>query len=510
MTKLPTGASNRNWPATLLMLLCTIVWILFWYWDTARAMLAIWARSDTYAHAFIVPPITLWLIWRKRNELARLLPEPTLWMTPPILVTTVVWLLGELTAVNALTQVALVTLLILVIVSTIGIRVSRQIAFPLAFLLLCVPVGDFMMPKLMEWTAWFTVAALRASGIPVYQEGLQFVIPSGYWSVVEACSGIRYIIASVTVGTLFAYLNYVTLRRRLIFIAISFIVPVIANWLRAYMIVLIGHISGNKLAVGVDHLIYGWVFFGIVIMAMFAIGARWSENGATEAQTATPQSTLASSGHPPWLVLLVVTFLTALGPLSNIAINNADRAAPAIMGSLPPPAAWAQVPPFTAWSPAYENASAVAQATFDGGSGPVGVYIAFYRGQGYGRKLITSTNTLVASNDKVWSVVSRSSIQTALERLPQAVRKTDILSKEGNKEERFVVWHWYWINGRVTTSDIEAKWLTALSRLRGQGDDSAVVMLFTPAENSADRLRTFAAAAAPQIDKLLAATHEAR
>ena len=198
--------------------------------------------------------------------------------------------MGELTAVNALTQFALVATLILAIISTLGISVSRQIAFPLAFLLLSVPVGDFMMPKLMEWTAWFTVLALRASGIPVYQEGLQFVIPSGNWSVVEACSGIRYIIASVTVGTLFAYLNYVTLRRRLIFIAISFIVPVFANWLRAYMIVMIGHLSGNKLAVGVDHLIYGWVFFGIVIMAMFAIGARWSEtctgrsaisNGAT-------------------------------------------------------------------------------------------------------------------------------------------------------------------------------------------------------------------------------------
>ena len=75
---------------------------------------------------------------------------------------------------------------------------------------------------------------------------------------------------------------------------------------------------------------------------------------------------------------------------------------------------------------------------------------------------------------------------------------------------RFVVWHWYWINGRVTTSDIEAKWLTALSRLRGQGDDSAVVMLFTPTENSADRLRSFAQAIGPQINKLLEATHETR
>ena len=213
MTALPVAAGNRAWPTTLLLLITTIGWIIFWYWDTARAMVAIWARSDTYAHAFMVPPITLWLIWRKRHELARLKPEPTLWTVLPILATTIFWLMGELAAVNALTQFALVATLILAIISTLGISVSRQIAFPLAFLLLSVPVGDFMMPKLMEWTAWFTVVALRASGIPVYQEGLQFVIPSGNWSVVEACSGIRYIIASVTVGTLFAYLNYVTLRR---------------------------------------------------------------------------------------------------------------------------------------------------------------------------------------------------------------------------------------------------------------------------------------------------------
>ena len=81
-------------------------------------------------------------------------------------------------------------------------------AFPLGFLFFAVPIGDFMLPQLMEWTADFTVLALRLSGVPVYREGLQFIIPSGAWSVVEACSGIRYMIASVTVGCLFAYLSY--------------------------------------------------------------------------------------------------------------------------------------------------------------------------------------------------------------------------------------------------------------------------------------------------------------
>ena len=370
-------------------------------------MVAIWARSDTYAHAFIVPPISLWLIWRRRDDLALLRPEPTLWFILPLGVITLLWLMGELTAVNALTQFALVATLILAIASILGTRISRQIAFPLAFLLFSVPVGDFMLPKLMEWTAWFTVLALRASGIPVYQEGLQFVIPSGNWSVVEACSGVRYIIASVTVGTIFAYLNYVTLRRRLVFIAVSFIVPVVANWLRAYMIVMIGHLSGNKLAVGVDHLIYGWVFFGIVIMTMFAIGAKWSENAPEESKNRAIPTTKPGKAPSSWLVMLMVTGLAAAGPLAYLAITNADKAMPANLGQLTAPPGWATAPAFTHWKPAYENPSATLQATFDDGNGPVGIYIGYYRNQDYGRKLITSTNVLVSSSDQIWSVVSR-------------------------------------------------------------------------------------------------------
>src|SRR5262249_35737350 len=107
-----------------------------------------------------------------------------------------------------------------------------------------------------------------------------FLIPSGRWSVVEACSGIRYLIASLVVGTLYAYLSYRSLTRRLVFVGFSIAVPIVANWIRAYMIVMIGHLSGNTLAVGVDHIIYGWAFFGLVILLMFWIGARWHDNKA--------------------------------------------------------------------------------------------------------------------------------------------------------------------------------------------------------------------------------------
>jgi exosortase len=69
---------------------------------------------------------------------------------------------------------------------------------------------------------------------------------------VEACSGVRYLISSVTLGCLYAYLTYQSTKKRLLFIAVSIVVPIIANGLRAYMIVMIGHLSGMELATGGD------------------------------------------------------------------------------------------------------------------------------------------------------------------------------------------------------------------------------------------------------------------
>ncbi|MBL0150818.1 MAG: archaeosortase/exosortase family protein [Ideonella sp.] len=115
--------------------------------------------------------------------------------------------------------------------------------FPLGFAFFAVPIGEFALPVLMQWTADFTVGAL----------------------------------ASFMVGSLFGYLNYQSNKRRWIFVGLSLLVPVLANWVRAYMIVMLGHLSNNRLATGVDHLVYGWVFFGVVIMGLFTIGARWAE-----------------------------------------------------------------------------------------------------------------------------------------------------------------------------------------------------------------------------------------
>ncbi|MDP3537311.1 MAG: exosortase A [Azonexus sp.] len=502
---------SPSWRQAIPLLVALIGWILFWYWDTAVAMVSIWERSETYTHAFVVPPIALWLIWRQRAQVLAEQPRASLLLAIPVAVTTFFWLMGELTAVNALTQFALIATLVLAIMALLGVQVSKRIAFPLAFLFFSVPVGDFMLPQLMEWTAGFTVMALRASGIPVYREGLQFVIPSGNWSVIEACSGVRYIIASVTVGTLFAYLNYVSLRRRLIFIVVSIIVPVIANWLRAYMIVMLGHLSGNTLAVGIDHLIYGWLFFGLVIMIMFMIGARWSEDPAdSEIPAATTSITSASSSNKAWLAALGIALLAAAGPLGFFVINKADQASPPTLSRPILPDGWTEISPFASWKPVYETTSAEIQTSYSNDGKAVGVYIGYYRNQDYQHKLITSTNTLASSIDQVWSVVGQGRADASIDGMPPSLLRAELLGKDTNPETRLVVWRWYWISGKLTTSDFEAKLLTALSRLRGHGDDSAVIILYAPRESAAESLPAFAAQAVAPINQLLGKTRDTR
>src|SRR3990167_4051027 len=242
-----------QWRAALLAL--GLVWLTLGglYADTVSSMVGIWNGSETFAHAFLVPPIALWLIWRQREILARLPVRPQPLVLVGVAAFAGLWLLADLVQVNAATQFAWMAMLVLAVPAVLGFEVAWAILFPLLFLFFAVPMGEFLREPMMNWTADFTVGALRLSGVPVYREGNQFVIPSGSWSVVEACAGVRYLIASLMVGALFAYLNFQSYRRRALFMLVAISVPVVANWLRAYMIFMLGHLSSNTIAVGVDH-----------------------------------------------------------------------------------------------------------------------------------------------------------------------------------------------------------------------------------------------------------------
>jgi exosortase A len=484
------------WRTTGVAIAVALVAVLLLYRDTALAIVAIWERSGTFAHGYAVLPIALWLVWRKRADLLRAVPAPSAVWLLPLAAAGLLWLLGELAIVNAATHLALAALLVSSVAALLGTAAARVVLFPLAFVFFAVPIGEFMMPQMIVWTADFTVWALRLSGIPVFRDGEQLVIPSGQWSVVEACSGIRYLIASVMVGALFAYLNYRSLRRRLLFMGVAIAVPIVANWVRAYLIVMTGHLSDNRLAVGVDHLVYGWVFFGVVVGIMFAIGMRWAEPEEAAADAATARAAPAGDAVPArrgvWPALALVIALVATPSFVLRTLDaGLSTAPPALPTAFAPGGDWAEAQaPFGDWKPAFRGAAADRRFAFArAGAPPVGLYIGYWRHQGADDKLVSSENTIAGSEDERWRRTSQGDLRVETQggatRLRAETWRGSVFA-DASLAPRLRTAQVYWINGTVTASAWQAKLWGGLHKLRGRGDDAAVLVFYTPVVDGSD------------------------
>jgi exosortase A len=429
------------------------VLLILLYGQTTLSMVSIWARSDTFAHGFLILPITLWLIWNRREYLAPLQPAPAPLVTLLLIPGAIAWLLAWVVDVLVVQQLAMVGMLVVGAWAILGHRLGACLAFPLGFLFFAVPIGEGLIDPMMEFTATTTVALVRATGIPVYREGLYFSLPTGNWSVVEACSGVRYIIASLTVGTLFAYLTYRSWWRRALFILISGIVPVFANTVRAYIIVMLGHLSDMSIATGADHLVYGWAFFGVVIFILFWLGAFFREDlePLPSRQTAPPAGgdRLASRAG------LAVTFAlalacAALGPL--LASNfSAAGSGPVRAPDLPAPAkGWrtADGAGF-AWQPA-SRVGGLRQAVYSLDGGAVTLTVQ-YADQSFGTGEVIGSNRFFAWDEGGWQVIGSGLVATGTS--PESAAEALVRGRGGE----FMAWSWYQVGGRQTTSDYVAK-----------------------------------------------------
>ncbi|MHB1358542.1 MAG: exosortase C-terminal domain/associated protein EpsI [Rhodocyclaceae bacterium] len=161
--------------------------------------------------------------------------------------------------------------------------------------------------------------------------------------------------------------------------------------------------------------------------------------------------------------------------------------------ALPPPVLTAQAlatggwqgggTPLTGWQPAFANPAATLNATLTKDGRHVGVFIAYYQQQNYERKLISSENVLVKSDDKEWAQLGRDVRQIALAGQSVTVRGGSLrrqLASIGAEPLRLRVWHWYWIDGQIIASDHLGKLRLALARLAGRGDASAAIFVYAP------------------------------
>jgi exosortase A len=472
-----------------LALLCLLVF----YFQTWKSMALVWSTNETYSHGFLILPISVWLVWRDRERIfsVEFQSSPTGFLL--VFLGLGIWLLGALADVNVVQQFGAVFALIGLIPSIFGWQFTKSVWFPLGFLLFMIPGGEFLVPPLMSFTADVTVWSLQLSGIPVFRENMHFTLPTGRWSVVEACSGLRYVIAALVLACLFSYLNYKSWNRRAIFTFCCLAVAIVANWVRAYTVVLVGHWSDMKYGTGDDHIYYGWVFFGVVMVTIFWLGNKYRDVDISE----TKSINLASSSphledenqaslsvtHGKKTLVSIVSVLVCLS-LSLVALIPSSLKSKSYRQDLSAVFLSSTQPLQIVYTSKLEANSKI-ESTFKGTRGQLygklannaDYLIAYYAGQTDGQELVQGANSFLPDDKSSWKVLRSERVQLQIEGAAVTVEQ-HVLQRSDSEIGYFNTV--YCVAGRCAISPYLIKAFTALSALLLRGDHSVAIAHFYP------------------------------
>jgi exosortase A len=270
--KLAPVIDRRRWSPALATLAVGALVFGYAFWSEIVHAIGVWNDSTAYNHCYLILPISAYLIWERRRAVGVRAPFPAPWPLLAMAPVALIWLIADKAQIMEGRQLAAMTLFQLFVLAVLGFKAWRVVAFALLYLYFLVPAGAFITPALQDFAARFAVHGVELLGVPVYSDGLDIEVPGARFTVAEACAGLRFLIASVALGTLYGYMMYRSWGRRAAFVVVSAVVPIIANGLRVVGIVMLGYWLGSAEAATADHLIYGWVFFSMVSFVLIILG----------------------------------------------------------------------------------------------------------------------------------------------------------------------------------------------------------------------------------------------
>lgn len=490
---------HRDWARSLVLFAACSALLIWIFRFEIVAAIDVWNDSRTFGHAYFIFPITLFLFYRLRHRLVALQPRAAPWGLAPVVGGVLLWVVGDLANVMVMKQFAFVALWQSMFLLVLGQQVARAAIFPLAYLYLAVPFGLSITPTLQDATAQIVVHLLRLSGVPVFLEGFHIEIPNGSFLVADACSGVRYLMVCFALGILAADLFFHSWPRRILFVAVSLVVPIIANGIRAYGIVMLAHLGYDHLAFRVDHVTYGFVFLSIVTMLSLGFGALLRDRRHPAMLPAFHQPIAAATAAPrrPMLqascvavgvaiILSVHSFVAgAKAPPSSLA---AALRAPDVA----PP--WIVDPAAPVWSPQFHSTDAALHQSYRRSERKVGLHIGYYVYQREGAEAVSDLNAIPRGSEAMLLSTRQRTVPVG----GMSVPINELVIVNGNR--MFLVWSWYFVNGQNTNS----RWLGKLLEMKAlaSGTDRSAAIVAISAEVS-DNLEATAALLASFLQEAL-------
>ncbi|WP_157217875.1 exosortase A [Flavisphingomonas formosensis] len=482
-----------HWRRPLVALALLWAALLLIFFSDAAKIVELWWTSSTFEHCLLIPPIIAWLVWQRASEVKRL--EPVGWAPGLLIVAAgaLGWLLGHAAGVSVARHYGLVLMLQGAVVACLGPAVARGLLFPLCYLFFLVPAGEGLVPPLQTITAQMCMALLHLFGVPAHIEGVFITIPNGYFEVAEACSGVKFLIAMLAYGVLVCNVCFKSWTRRALFMAAAAVVPILANGLRAWGTIYVAHLTSADFAVGFDHVVYGWIFFAIVIAIMMGLGWPFFDRGVTEPWIDPPAIQAWADRLPGRTRLLPVTIgavAIALLPVGwSAAIAASGRTPIPALTGLPQLPGWRQTHETGYfWRPRYDGADLRLIQRYTNGAGQsVDLAVAVYGSQSEGHELVGYGHGAV-DPDSQWAWTDN----TASPPEGRAFR----ISAPGPVVREVATF--YRIGGITTGSETRVKLETLKLRLLG-GQQRAMAILVSAEQPAQGR------SARPAIDAFLAA-----
>lgn len=327
-----------------LSLLVVAALIGFLFVDSLRVLFGYWIGSEDYSHGLFVPFISLFLAWQAREEVTRVAKQPSWWGLAVFVSGLLLYWIGELASLFVVQHVALWTVIVGLALSLLGLTGVREVAFPLAYLLTSIPLPVFfyasLSSRLQLWSSALGVGCLQLVGVTAFREGNVIDLGPVQLQVVEACSGIRYLLPLVSLALLCAYLFKDAMWKRVLLVVSAVPISILVNGFRIGMIGVLVEWQGQGAAEGFYHFFEGWVLFmaslGLLILEMWTL-AKLASKGDRRSfldrfTWSVPRLERSSSNAPlslaslpfPYLVSIAFLFPTALA--STFVVQRVEAA----------------------------------------------------------------------------------------------------------------------------------------------------------------------------------------
>ncbi len=486
---------KSGWPLAATLMAFVLLWVMVLYQQTVLYLGSKWNEVvvGNYAHGYLVLAISIYLIAYNRRKLALLDPCPSYAVLPLVFLTVVSWLAAVLIDVEMIQTISLLGIVFAITWALSGHQAMKVLAFPIIFIVFAIPVWFPLSPLLQNITADVVFWFMRVIEVPAFRQENLISIPSGVFSIEEACSGLRYLLAALTLGSLFAYLNYKSLPARITVVLIAAGAALLANIIRVIIVVYLGYTTEMQHPWVNDHLMMGWYLFGGLMAVLLFIDAAVYRYGSAKhdaveevsgAGTETGAKHLCKKRPLQYFIIAGLCVITvSIGPVVAYQQNNQQQMTGVEVSDILPVRIEGWSVPMTSkndWMPQYYGAVSEKNDYLVEGEN-ISLFIAYYPFQKQGVEVINDLNRI--SNKKIWgtayshSRVRRLHVHDVMEQM--------VVNGQNNK---LLIWYWYNIGGQTTVNKYEAKVLQLLGMLSGQ-TQAYMIAVAVPVDDDVEQSR---------------------